>query len=139
MYAGNMSLRDQNPWPKRNHQTMTAETSLGHRTWLYTDCSISNATLNTKHKPLHAQNDETNGNFEFFHPYPVVATEALLDICTSVISAVLSLDEHLSETKTSCVTKYGYQSVHSCLIQYFLSEYALLNASQTATNYFDAN
>jgi hypothetical protein len=42
------------------------------------------------------KNDETNGNIEFLQPYPVVAADALLEIGTAVISAVLSLDEYLS-------------------------------------------
>jgi hypothetical protein len=37
------------------------------------------------HEPLHAQNDETNGNIEFLQPYPVVAADALLEIGTAVI------------------------------------------------------
>jgi hypothetical protein len=31
-------------------------------------------------QPLHAQNDETNGNTEFLQPYPVVEADALLEI-----------------------------------------------------------
>jgi hypothetical protein len=62
----------------------------------------------TTHKPLLAQNDETNGNIEFLQPYPVVAAEALLEIGTAVISAVLSLDEHLSQTNTYSVLKCCY-------------------------------
>jgi hypothetical protein len=42
------------------------------------------------------KNDETNGNIEFLQPYPVVAADALLEIAVAVISAVFSLDEHLS-------------------------------------------
>jgi hypothetical protein len=42
-------------------------------------------------------NDETNDNIEFLQPYPVVAADALLEITTAVISAVLSLDEYLSQ------------------------------------------
>jgi hypothetical protein len=36
-----------------------------------------------------AQIDETKGNIEFLQPYPVVAADALLEIDTAVISAVL--------------------------------------------------
>jgi hypothetical protein len=71
-------------------------------------------------EPLHEQKDETNGNIEFLQPYPVVAADALLEIGTAIISALLSLDEHLSQTNTSCVTKFCYQSVYCCLIRYFL-------------------
>jgi hypothetical protein len=52
------------------------------------------------YKPLHAQNDETNGSIEFLQPYPVVAAETMLEIGTAVISAVLSLDEQLSQTNS---------------------------------------
>jgi hypothetical protein len=47
----------------------------------------------TTHKALHAQNHEINGNIEFLQPYPTVEADALLQIGTAVISAVLSLDE----------------------------------------------
>jgi hypothetical protein len=47
------------------------------------------------HEPLHAQNDETNGNVEFLQPYPVFAADVLLEIGMTVISAILSLVEHL--------------------------------------------
>jgi hypothetical protein len=63
------------------------------------------------HKPLHAQDDETNGSTELLQPYPVVAAGELLEIGTAVISPVLLLDEHLSQTHTSCVPKFCYQSV----------------------------
>jgi hypothetical protein len=58
----------------------------------YTGCSVKNATLTTTHGPLHAQNDATKGNIEFLQQYPVVAADALLEIGTAAISAVLSLD-----------------------------------------------
>jgi len=38
-------------------------------------------------------------NIEFLHPNPVVAADALLEIGTTVISALLLLDEHSSHTK----------------------------------------
>jgi hypothetical protein len=44
----------------------------------------------------------------------------MLEIRTAVISAVLSLDEHLSQTNTSCVPEFCYQPVYCCLIRYFL-------------------
>jgi hypothetical protein len=40
----------------------------------------------TTHEHLHAQNDKTNGNNEFLQPYPVIATDALLEIDTAAIS-----------------------------------------------------
>jgi hypothetical protein len=39
-------------------------------------------------KPLHAKNDETNDNTELMQPYPVVAVDKVLEIGTTVISAV---------------------------------------------------
>jgi hypothetical protein len=92
----------------------------------------------TSHEPLDTQNDESNDSIGFLQPYPVVAADALLEISTSVISAVLSLDEHLSQTNTYCAPKFCFQSVYCCLIRYSLSGYALLNASRTAANDFDA-
>jgi hypothetical protein len=60
---------------------------------------------------------KTTKPMEVFNP--VVAADALLEIGTAVISAVLPLDEHLSETNTSCAPKFRYQSVYF-LIGYFL-------------------
>jgi hypothetical protein len=85
--------------------------------------------------PLQAQNDQTNDNIEFLQPYPVVAADALLEIGTTVISAVLSLDVHLSPINISRVPKC-YQSVYCCLTRY-LSGYKLLNASWTAAKDFN--
>jgi hypothetical protein len=74
----------------------------------YTECSILNTTLTTTHEHLHSQNNETNGNIEFLQLYPVVAADALLEISILVISDVLLLDEHLSQTNTSCIPKFCY-------------------------------
>jgi hypothetical protein len=49
------------------------------------------------------KNDETKRNTEFLQPHPVAAVEALLEIGTM---AVLSLDEHLSQTNTPCVPEF---------------------------------
>jgi hypothetical protein len=57
----------------------------------------------TIHEPLHTQNDETSGNI--LQQCPIVAADALLQIGTNVISAVLSLDELLSLTNTFCVSR----------------------------------
>jgi hypothetical protein len=67
-----------------------------------------------------SQNDGTNSNIEFWQPYPIVAADALLEIGTTVISAVLSLSKHLSHTNTTPVLKLCYQSVYYCIIRYFL-------------------
>jgi hypothetical protein len=63
----------------------------------------------------HAWTDETNANI--LQPYPVVAADVLLEICKAVISVLLSFDEHLSQTNSSCVRKFCLQSVHCCLIR----------------------
>lgn len=45
---------------------------------------------------------ETNENAGFLQPHPIVVTDAVLEINTVVIAAVMSLDdEHLSETNSS--------------------------------------
>jgi hypothetical protein len=63
---------------------------------------------------------KTTKQIALLQPYPVVTADALLEIGTAVISAVLSLDEHLSQTNTSCVPKFCYQSVYCCFIRHFL-------------------
>jgi hypothetical protein len=45
--------------------------------------------------------------------------QLMLEIGTAVISADLSFIEHLSQTNTSCIPKFCYQSVY-CFIRYFL-------------------
>jgi hypothetical protein len=84
-----------------------------------TKCSTRNATIATTHEPLHAQNEETN-DIDFLQPYTVAAGDAPLEISTTVITAVLSLDEHLSQSNISCVPKCCYQSVYCCIIRHFL-------------------
>jgi hypothetical protein len=71
-------------------------------------------------------------------PYPVVAADTLLEIGTVVISAVLSLDEHLSQTNNSCVPNFVTSQCIVVLFGTSLSGHALLNASQTAANDVDA-
>jgi hypothetical protein len=73
------------------------------------------------HQDLNSQNNETSGNIEFLQLYPVIAVDALLEIGTAIISAVLSLDEHLSQTNTFYVLKFCYQLVYCCLVQFFLA------------------
>jgi hypothetical protein len=65
----------------------------------------------------------------------IVAADALLEIGTTVISAVLSLDEHLSQTNTSCVPKFCYQSVY-CLIRYFLVRIRIAKCSTNSSKLF---
>jgi hypothetical protein len=59
-----------------------------------TGCFIQNASLTKTHE----QTGENNGNIKFLQPYPVVAVDAPLEFITAVVSAVLSLDKHLSQT-----------------------------------------
>jgi hypothetical protein len=87
-----------------------------------TGCSIYIASYITTHKCLHAKNSESNVNVESLH---IVA--ALLEIGMTVISAVLSFSDYLSQTNTSCVPNFCYLSVY-CVIWYFL-RYILLNAT----------
>jgi hypothetical protein len=59
---------------------------------------------------------ESNGNLHtnsFTH-------KKTKSVAILIISDVLPLDEHVSHTNTTCVSKYCYQSVYCCLIQYFL-------------------
>lgn len=46
-----------------------------------------------------SQDDETDSNIEFLQPYPIVVADALLEICTALVSSALSLKELLSQTK----------------------------------------
>jgi hypothetical protein len=101
-------------------------------------CLILSATATITRPLLHAQNDETNDSIKFLLPHPIVAADALLAIGTAVISAVLSLDEHLSQTDTSCVDKFCYQSCIVVLFGASLSGYELLSSPRTAANDFDA-
>jgi hypothetical protein len=55
----------------------------------------------TKHEPLHAQNYQTNSSIELLYQCTIVAADALLQIGTALIWAVLSLDVHLSQTDAS--------------------------------------
>jgi hypothetical protein len=56
----------------------------------------------------------------------------------AIISAVLWLDEHLSQTNTSVSRNIVTSRCTAVLFGTPLSGYALLNASQTAANDFDA-
>jgi hypothetical protein len=70
-------------------------------------------------------------------PYPVVAADALLEIGTSVISAVSSLDENLFQLLPGSRNVIISRCI-VVLIENSLSGYALLNVSRTAANDFDA-
>jgi hypothetical protein len=70
---------------------------------------------------------KTNGNIEFLQPYPVVAADALFQIVTTVISAVLSLHERLSQTFP--LSRNFVSSRRIFLFGTSSSGFALLNAS----------
>lgn len=75
-------------------------------------------STNYWHEPLHAQNGETNGSIELLQLCPVVAPDVLLEMM-AIISAILSLSEHLVQTNTFCISRF-YQLMCLCLIWYFL-------------------
>jgi hypothetical protein len=52
----------------------------------------------------------TNGNMEFFQPYSIAATDALNEMSTDMLPAVLSFSEHLLQTHTSWVKKFCFCS-----------------------------
>jgi ABC-type antimicrobial peptide transport system ATPase subunit len=73
----------------------------------------------------------------FLHPYLVVAADALREISMAIVTAVLSLNEHLSQTLSVSLNFVTSQ----CIVVLFftsLIEYTLLNASRTAANDFNA-
>jgi hypothetical protein len=52
--------------------------------------------LTTTHEPRHSRKNKTNDNSAYMQPYSIVASDAVLDFGTAVITDVLSLDKHLS-------------------------------------------
>jgi hypothetical protein len=64
--------------------------------------------------------------------YPVVATDVLLEVGT----AVFSLDEHLSQTNTSCFPKFYYQSVYYCLIRYLFARIRIAKCFMNSSKRF---
>jgi hypothetical protein len=79
---------------------------------LFTGRSISSTAVTTER--------ELFLNIEFLQLYPVVAADAMREVRTAVISAVLSLREHWSQRNASCLTKF-YQSAYLYLILHFLA------------------
>jgi hypothetical protein len=65
--------------------------------------NIQNVQFKRQYESLHVQNKETDGNIEFLQPYPAATADALLGIGTAVISADLSLSEHLLHASTSYI------------------------------------
>jgi hypothetical protein len=84
-------------------------------------------SLTTTHEPLHAINKETNDNIEYL--MYLVAANSLLDICMIIVSAVLSLDEQLSQTNASSLLKFVTIQSIVVLFSTSLSGYTLLNSS----------
>jgi len=82
--------------------------------------------------PLTHETTKSNGKIEFLQPYYIVSADALQGISTAVISAVLSIDAHLSQILPKC-----YQPVYCCLIRYCLPGFAPLNVSRRAVHDFD--
>jgi hypothetical protein len=66
------------------------------------------------------------------------AFDTLLGICTPVISVVLSLDEHLSQTNTLCVQNFVKSRCTVVLFGTSLLGDALLNVSRTLADDLDA-
>jgi hypothetical protein len=87
------------------------------------------------HEPLHAQNNKPNGNIEFLQSYPTVAADTQHKIGTTIISAVLLLNEHLS--RQTLPVSQNFISWCIILFSTSLSGYALLSASQIAADDFD--
>jgi hypothetical protein len=79
---------------------------------LTVNCIIQNVpfktTLSITHECFYTQSDKTSGSIEFFHPYAVVAADALFEIGMAIISALLSFIEHLLQINTSSVPEFCY-------------------------------
>jgi hypothetical protein len=89
-------------------------------------------TLPAKHEILHAQNDEINGNVGFLQPYPVAAVLEIVisDVCLSM---------NPCRRQPFPVSRNFFTSRCAGIIfGNSLSGYALISASRTAANDFDA-
>jgi hypothetical protein len=64
-----------------------------------------------------------NEDIKFSQPCPVAAVDALFDVGTIVISAVLLLDERLAQTKIVCVPRPFVQRCTVVLFVTCLSAY----------------
>lgn len=51
--------------------------------------------------------DETNGNTELLQPYPITATDALLQICAAIFSVVLSITGQQGDLDSSIMWEAG--------------------------------
>jgi hypothetical protein len=70
-------------------------------------------------------------------PYPLLAADALPEIGKAVISAVLSLDQHLSQHAFPVSPNFVTNRCNVILFGTYLSHYAFAKISRTA-NDFDA-
>jgi hypothetical protein len=69
---------------------------------------------------ISSQNNKANLSIEFLKAYPFAAGDALLEISTVEVRAILWVDEHPLQTDTSCHPTFCYLSVYCCLIRYFI-------------------
>jgi hypothetical protein len=69
-------------------------------------------------------------------PHRIVAANALFEIGTATISAVLWLNKLLSQTNTCCVPKFCYQSVNFCLIPSFFIRMSIATCFTNSSRWF---
>jgi hypothetical protein len=79
----------------------------------------SNRNPNYYTQHLHAQNDETSGNIELLQPYPIVITDPVLEISTTVISAFFARRAPVTET-LPISRNFVIRQCNCCLFRYFL-------------------
>jgi hypothetical protein len=92
---------------------------------------------NTYFTRTSSENEETKSNIEFLQQHSVFAADGLLEINTALNSAVLSLDEHLSQTNASRVPKFCYQSVYyCCLFRLLVVRKSTVNCSTNCSKRF---
>jgi hypothetical protein len=104
----------------------------------YIECIIWKATLATTHELLQAQNHETLDDIELLQPHPIVVDDALLEIHTTVISAVVcrSMSNYHGQTLPLSLNVVTSRCTFVLLGTSF-SAYILMNTSQTAEKNFD--
>jgi hypothetical protein len=109
-------------------------------TWLYL-CYIYrvlcwNAPQTPVDKRLHAPYDESNGSVEFLQQYPSVVADALLEICTTVISAYVTEEQDYVTEEHFSVLNFV---ISRCAFRFdtLLSGYALRHVLWTAANDVD--
>jgi hypothetical protein len=73
---------------------------------------------------------------KFLWLYLILVADAVLKIFIAIVSFVLSLGEHMSQTKT--IYRESFASLCICLIGTFLPEYVLFSSSWRVADDFDA-